>query len=203
MHTTLLLAAIALLGAMPLHAQDLPLSGKALATELQRGGYVLMFRHGATDWSNRDEGRSRLEDCSTQRNLSDAGRSEMRRVGEAIRALHIPIGAVTASPFCRTRETAQLVFGRTETSPDLLWPGFKASTEAMAQHRAAVGTRLGTAPSAAQNTVIVTHGFVIQDATQRSVAEGEAVVLHPEGGRKFTVVARVLPTAWADLEKVR
>ena len=42
----------------------------------------------------------------------DAGRDEARRIGVAIKRLEIPVGEVMASPFCRTMETAQLIFGR-------------------------------------------------------------------------------------------
>jgi len=40
-------------------------------------------------------------------------------VAAAIRALNIPIGTVLAGPLCRTLETAHLIFGRTEPSPDV------------------------------------------------------------------------------------
>ena len=40
------------------------------------------------------------------------GRADARAIGAAIAALQHSVGDVLASPFCRTRETAQLVFGR-------------------------------------------------------------------------------------------
>jgi broad specificity phosphatase PhoE len=184
-------------------AQQPQLTGAALAGALRQGGYVLLFRHAATDWSSRDESRSRLDDCSTQRNLSEAGRTDARRIGEAIRVLGIPIGTVWASPFCRTRETAQLAFGHAELTRELLWPGSGAAESVKAQHRAAVRTRLGSAPSAGQNTVLVTHGFVIQAATEESVAEGEALVLFPAGGQQFRLAGRIKPEEWAALSGPR
>jgi hypothetical protein len=39
-----------------------------------------------------------------------------RAIGEAIRALDVPIGPVLASPLCRTVETAVLAFGFAEKS---------------------------------------------------------------------------------------
>jgi phosphohistidine phosphatase SixA len=59
---------------------------------------------------------SGYEDGARQRNLTDAGRADARAIGAAIRALGIPIGRVLASPFCRTRETAELIFGRATVS---------------------------------------------------------------------------------------
>jgi broad specificity phosphatase PhoE len=182
-------------------ADDAQLTGPALVDALRQGGYVLVFRHAATDFSQRDEGRSKLDDCSTQRNLTEAGRADARQIGAQIRALHIPIGPVYASPFCRTRETAQLAFTKASLDRDLLWPGAGAEASVMAKHRAAVDTRFGTPPKAGENTVVVTHGFVIGAATQLNVEEGEALVVRPAGGRNFTVVARVKPAEWAGLAK--
>src|SRR5216684_6878924 len=85
-----------------------------LLSELRKGGYVLYFRHAATDFSQNDERMKSYEDCANQRNLIDRGRAEARAVGAAIRELRIPIEPVLASPFCRTVETAQLIFGRAE-----------------------------------------------------------------------------------------
>jgi phosphohistidine phosphatase SixA len=58
-----------------------------------------------------------VDDCATQRNLTDRGRDHARAIGAAIRALGVPIGSVPASPLCRTMETAILAFGSAERSP--------------------------------------------------------------------------------------
>jgi phosphohistidine phosphatase SixA len=55
--------------------------------------------------------------AARQRNLTDGGRADARAIGAAIRSLGIPIGEVLASPFCRTRETAELIFGTRDGSP--------------------------------------------------------------------------------------
>ena len=87
------------------------LTGAALRAALQHGGYVLYFRHGATDFGQNDDRMTGYEDCAQQRNLTDRGRADARAIGAAIKRLHIPVTTVLASPFCRTRETAELVFG--------------------------------------------------------------------------------------------
>jgi len=81
---------------------------------LRSGGYVLYFRHAATDFSQNDEKMKSYEDCADQRNLIDQGRADAKAAGAAIRELRIPVERVLASPFCRTVETAQLLFGRAE-----------------------------------------------------------------------------------------
>ena len=99
-------------------ASDALLAPQAAADALRRGGYVLYFRHAATDMSKNDAGMTSFDDCPTQRNLVDRGRDDARAIGAAIRALGIPIGKVRASPFCRTVETAELAFGRAEKTAE-------------------------------------------------------------------------------------
>src|SRR4051812_48853357 len=79
---------------------------------LRAGGNVIAFRHAITDQSHQDEAAFRYDQCARQRNLSAAGRAQARAIGRAIRRLRIRIGRVLASPYCRTRETARLAFGR-------------------------------------------------------------------------------------------
>ena len=57
------------------------------------GGLVVYLRHATTDRSKEDDVVVELDDCSTQRNLSEQGRDQSRTIGRAFRALEIPIGA--------------------------------------------------------------------------------------------------------------
>jgi hypothetical protein len=91
-------------------------AGPSLLAALKEGGLVLYFRHTSTDFGQNDDQMSGYADCARQRNLTDSGREEARQIGAAIRRLGIPVGEVRASPFCRTRETAQLIFGRATVS---------------------------------------------------------------------------------------
>ena len=84
------------------------LQGAALVAALRNGGYVLYFRHTATDFSQNDERMRDFDDCANQRNLTDGGRAQATQIGQAWRKLSLPLGRVLASPYCRTREVAQL-----------------------------------------------------------------------------------------------
>lgn len=92
-------------GAAAPRATPSPLLG-----QLREGGHVLVFRHAITE-PKTDRVES-VRTCATQRRLTDEGRAQARAIGRDVRALGIPIGEVRASPFCRTRETARLAFGR-------------------------------------------------------------------------------------------
>ena len=88
----------------------------ALVAELRKGGYLLYFRHAATDMSQNDSKSLGPTDCANQRNLSPKGREDARAIGPAFHDLGIPVGRVLASPMCRTEETARLIFGQSEPS---------------------------------------------------------------------------------------
>ena len=82
-----------------------------LWTHLKAGGQVVLIRHAITTPGVGDPPGMRLDDCSSQRNLTDEGRRDARRLGEAFRARGLPVDRVLSSPWCRCLETARLAFG--------------------------------------------------------------------------------------------
>jgi phosphohistidine phosphatase SixA len=174
------------------------LAGPALVAALRRGGYVVYFRHAATDFSMTDTDTGNLTECSKQRNLNAAGRADARAIGKAWRMLRLPVGAVLASRYCRTRETARLAFGRFTASSDITsLPS--AATDAERARRVTALRRLLSRPPQRRNTILVAHLFNIQEAAGVSIEEGEAAVFRPLGARGFRLVATVMPRAWARL----
>jgi broad specificity phosphatase PhoE len=161
--------------------------GSSLVDGPRRGGYVLLFRHAATDFSQRDSDRQRLENCATQRNLSDDGRAQAALIGQRFRELEIPVGAVLASPYCRTLETATIAFGRVEPSAELISELSDDTTGSRERLTAALRAMLAQAPEPGTNTVLVTHTLNIEDATGLDIEEGEAIVALPDGAGSFTV----------------
>jgi phosphohistidine phosphatase SixA len=204
-----LFLALALLAVLPAWAQEsatpaarssLPASepgASELLSALRRGGYILYFRHAATDFSQNDEKMKRYEDCADQRNLVDKGRADARAAGAAIRELKIPVGRVLASPYCRTVETAQLLFGRAEKMQEVRGgPAAPAGSDRYAGLRKILATPVppGT------NLVVVSHGNPFYSvAGAPYLAEGEAAVIRPLG-TDFQVFARVPVDRWEKLK---
>ena len=179
-------AAILLLG-VPFAA----LADDALWKLLREGGQVLVIRHATTTPGVGDPPGFRLEDCSTQRNLSDEGRAEARRLGDALRARAVPIGEILSSPWCRCHDTARLAFGREATT----WPalsnlfGRREAAEAQVREmRARIGAYRGK-----DNLVLVSHGSTALPLTGISPQQAEIIVLTPGGGERFTVAGRIPP----------
>jgi phosphohistidine phosphatase SixA len=172
--------------------------GRALVARLREGGHVIFIRHAATE-ATQDDPRPDLSDPSTQRNLSDVGREQARRIGGAIRRLRVPVGTVLTSPYARTRETAELAFGRNRVrvSSDLLNEAFPGTDD---EELAGKLRRLfATRPPPGQNTVLVSHGFNLQEATGLSVGEGESAIFTPGDAGRFSLVARVTVQDWEKL----
>jgi virginiamycin B lyase len=174
------------------------LAGAALVTALRRGGYVVYFRHAATDFSMEDADTESLADCSKQRNLDARGRSDARVIGAAWRRLRLSLGAVVSSRYCRARDTARLAFGRYVQSLDVTGLP-SATTGAERNRRIAALRRLLARRPARGNTVLVAHLFNIQEAANLSLEEGEAAVFEPRGVRGFRLVATVAPREWSRL----
>jgi broad specificity phosphatase PhoE len=180
------LLAVTLLGPSAAGADE------ALWGLLRGSGQIVLMRHATTTPGVGDPPGFRLGDCPTQRNLTDAGRDEARRIGAAFRARGVPVGRVLSSRWCRCLETAQLAFGRVEPwDPlDSVFEDRAREPERTRAVRQAVGAR-----PVEGNLVLVTHGANILALTGVSPAPGEFLVLTTEPGGRFRVAGRLAPTA--------
>lgn len=145
-----------------------------------RAGGIVLFRH-ATAPGTGDPAGMRIGDCSTQRNLDDAGREEARRIGAAFRARAIAPALVLASRWCRCLETAELAFpGRVTSAPE--FDSFFADRARSGPQTEAARVILANwkGPGA---LVVVTHQVNITALTGLHVASGEGVVLSVADGR--------------------
>ncbi|MBC5785907.1 histidine phosphatase family protein [Ramlibacter sp. USB13] len=168
---------------LPARADD-----AALWALLRGGGQVVLVRHAVTEPGVGDPPGFRVEDCSTQRNLSEAGRREARRLGEALRARQVPVGELLTSPWCRCRETARLAFGR-EGRPEPALGNLFGRRQEEAPQVAAL-QRLVRSP-AGGNVFMVTHGSTTFALTGVSPGTAEMVVLTPLEAGGFRVAGRL------------
>ena len=119
------------------------------------------------------------------------------RSAPSLRELSIPVGPVLASPFCRTMETARLVFGNPQASTAVR--GGPARPEDPERY-AALRKLLSTRVPAGSNLAIASHGNPFHDvAGPPYLAEGEMAVVTPEGNGAFRIVARIRKDDWPAL----
>jgi broad specificity phosphatase PhoE len=157
---------------------------------LRRGGLVLLMRHAATEPGLGDPPGFRLDDCATQRNLSEAGRADARRVGARLREARVPSASVLTSPWCRCRETAMLAFGRAEDWEPLssFFDHPHQQTEFTERVRKRIAGYGGRKPQG--NVVMVTHNVNIAALTRLSVGTAEIVAVRPDGCCNVRTVER-------------
>ncbi len=171
----------------------LVLPGAALASEpiwalLRSGGQVILMRHAITTPGVGDPPGMRLEDCGTQRNLTDEGRRHARQVGEAFRARGVVVDRMLSSPWCRCLETARLAFSAAEVSEPLgnLYGRSDREAQQVGQMRALIGE-----PGRGGNLALVSHGSTILALTGVSLGTAEMLVVTPRGAGRFDVVGRL------------
>ena len=158
----------------PGHAADLD----GLVASLKNGGYVLVFRHGATDDSQKDVYPFKFDDMTAQRQLNEKGRSMARELGEALKKLGVPIGEVYTSQLNRAVETGKLLGGR------------------------ALRDLVNAPPKAGLNNLAVTHKTNVADAFGKEFAdirEGEALVYKTSASGPAVLIARVQASEWIAL----
>jgi len=151
---------------------------------LQGGGQVILIRHAVTTPGSGDPPGFKLDDCSTQRNLTDEGRAHARAIGEEFRRRNIPVERVLSSPWCRCLETARLAFGRVDEQVQPLSNLF-GRPENRDKQVAALKKMVAQKPKG--NVVMVTHGSTIHALTGISPGTGE-MVIHP--ARRLEVTPR-------------
>ncbi|MEL6777936.1 MAG: histidine phosphatase family protein [Cyanobacteria bacterium J06597_16] len=137
--------------------------------------YVVLFRHAIAPGTG-DPGNFQFNDCTTQRNLSEAGQEQARLIGKAFRARGVSVEKVLSSQWCRCLETAELMdIGPVEPFPALN-SFFRDRSTAAAQT-----DQLRDYIAANQNnpgvTVMVTHQVNITALTDIFPQSGSAVVL--------------------------
>ena len=164
-------------------------ANEALWTLLKGGGQVVFIRHAVTTPGFGDPAGFKLDDCATQRNLTDEGRGHATRIGQAFKERKIPVERVLSSPWCRCIETAQLAFGKHDgisRALDNLFGRSENNAKQVEQMKA-----LASARPKSGNLVLVSHGSTIVALTGISPGTGEMVIVTPQGNGKFTVAGRL------------
>ena len=167
--------------------------GPALWRRLQGGGYVVLMRHAATVPGVGDPPGFKLDQCSTQRNLSESGRKDAQQIGAAFRRHGIPVADVLSSRWCRCTDTARLAFDRVEPVRML---DSVFTEDAKARQRNLDDTRAFLAGyKNPGNLVLVTHDVNIRAMVDEYASQGEMIVASVEPGGTLRVVGRFQLTA--------
>lgn len=170
----------------------------ALLKQLRNGGYVLYMRHGNTDTSIPDRlPNVDLNDCSTQRPLTNEGRRVAASVGQQIRKAKIPLGEILSSPLCRAKESALAAFGKNFTINNLLMYTANMSSKEKAPVLEATRELLSRPVEGTVNRVLVAHAPNLMDIFGYfPKTEGTVVIIKPMGDKNFKYIASIAPKQW-------
>lgn len=157
---------------------------QAAATEagwalLRDGGQVVLLAHANAPGSG-DPARFDIENCRTQRNLSDRGRQQARRIGALFAARAEPVEQVYSSRYCRCLDTARLAFGDRLVEELAALDSIAREPEG-AQAAEEVILELIRGYTGSGNLVLVTHPENVAAWVHVTPREGEAVIVAPNG----------------------
>jgi phosphohistidine phosphatase SixA len=177
------LTILALLLALPAAPDIARADDTAARAALRAGAHIALMRHTDAPGGAGDPPGFRLEDCATQRNLSDKGRSDAAKIGARLKAEGIRIEKILSSPWCRCMETARLLqLGPVEAAP----PFSNVFVLRDQMESLTAGAReVIDAWKGSGILLVVTHGANIFALTGVSPASGEIVVVR--GGSREAV----------------
>jgi phosphohistidine phosphatase SixA len=178
--------------AFPAAAADDP---TLLWAALREGGRVALVRHTDAPGGAGDPPGFRLADCSTQRNLSEQGRTEAVTLGNRFRAEKIAVEKILTSRWCRCRDTAQLMqLGAAEQAATFDY-AYAVFNRDRAGELTEGGRRLISDWKGPGTLVVVTHGSNINLLTGIDPGQGGIVVVEPDlaNEARFRVLGHIPP----------
>ncbi|MEM6462719.1 MAG: histidine phosphatase family protein [Pseudomonadota bacterium] len=170
-------------------------STEAAWARLATGGYTILLTHANAPGAG-DPPFFEIDDCTTQRNLSDRGRQQARRRGVRFAARAVSIARVYSSQWCRTIETATNAFRVEPDRLEALDLVFE-DPDALDANKAEI-VDIIRAFRGPGNQVMVTHPEIVEMLTGAVPREGEAIIVAPtskppgDDNPSLDIVARLL-----------
>ncbi|MEP0915737.1 histidine phosphatase family protein [Leptolyngbya sp. DQ-M1] len=152
---------------------------------------VILMRHALAPGTG-DPGNFRLDDCSTQRNLSQEGRNQAKQIGQVFRQRQVPVSRVLSSQWCRCLETAQLMnLGKVEPFPAL--DSFFRDRSTAPRQTEQLRQFMSKNKAAKQVVSMVTHQVNITAITGVVPDQGEAIVVQLDEQNQFKSIGELDP----------
>jgi len=151
--------------------------------ELKKGEKIVLIRHSLAPGLG-DPSNFELSDCKTQRNLSEEGINQSKRVGVFFKSNSIQIDKVYSSEWCRCKDTAKHAFGDFITFSGL--NSFFRDSSKGPEHIKSVRDLVNNWKSN-KNLILVTHHITIGSLINYYPSSGEIVVTD----KSFKVIGSV------------
>ena len=141
---------------------------------LKNGGNLIFIRHAFAPGGG-DPDHFEINDCSTQRNLSEDGRKQAKNIGNYFKKNLIPIDKVISSEWCRCKETAEIAFRKFETN-NFLNSFFSEKFSKNKKKQIKNLKKYINEWDGNKNLVFVTHYVVISEVLNYAPSSGEIVI---------------------------
>ena len=158
---------------------------KNLINQLEEGGKLIFIRHAYAPGSG-DPNNFNLNDCSTQRNLSEDGRKQARYIGEFFRKNNIKIYKVISSEWCRCKETAKIAFNNFSKNSFLNSFYSRKYFKNKEKQIIELNDYIKNFKSK-KNLILVTHYVLISEVLNYAPSSGEIVV----SDKNFNIIGSV------------
>jgi broad specificity phosphatase PhoE len=185
------LPAAAIVAALLLTVTRPALADDTAVKAMSQGGHAILLRHARLGGHSKSLVLDPEGNCANEENLSDEGRAQARHLKAMLDQAGVKFDVVLASPFCRTKETAQLAFGQAAVDPNLMALELGTADEVKARTQRV--TEVIARQAGKGNIALVTHRPNIDALTMELVEEGEAIVARIERDGTLFVVGRVRP----------
>jgi phosphohistidine phosphatase SixA len=169
-------------------AEDNKDAEQKLLSDFKNGNHVALMRHALAPGTG-DPDNFRLDDCSTQRNLSQTGRDQAVKIGSRFKDAGIDVADVFTSQWCRCQETAELLgLGTPVALPAL--NSFFRNYERKDQQTEALSTWLDSR-SLDRPLILVTHQVNITAFSGIFPDSGEIVLMRRSADGRFEVAGSI------------
>ena len=149
-------------------------SNDKIISKLQSGGNIVFIRHAIAP-GNGDPENFNIKDCSTQRNLSEEGINQSKKIGVFFKKNNINIDKVLSSEWCRCKDTAKYAFKNFSTFEGLnsfYDPRFKKYKIKQINDL----KRYIKEWESPDNLILITHYVVISEILNKGVSSGEIII---------------------------
>jgi phosphohistidine phosphatase SixA len=175
-----------------------------LIRALRSGGYVIVMRHASSPRDEPDAANAAVGNEAHERQLDDSGIRSAARMGNALKRLEIPIGEIWSSPTFRARQTISHADLPPPRLAEELGDGGHSMSATQPAQAAWLRSKAAQVPRAGTNTLLVTHFPNIRSAFPNAatgLADGEALIVRPDGAGQWKIAGRVGIEAWPSVVK--
>ena len=141
----------------------------------QDGNKIILIRHALAPGGGDPVG-FKIHDCETQRNLSQLGINQSKRIGKLLKNNKVPIDQVLSSQWCRCKDTAKFAFKKFKEFSALNSTFQSPYDKNELSQLNKIKNFVKKWDGGGKNLILVTHYSVITAITNAAPRSGEMII---------------------------